>query len=136
MPTHNSKNGTTNNAKAGKEIAASKKQAKAPKAAESKKQAKAADGAEKAEKPSYLPLPDGTPDALVVKMLVQENPKRGASAQRFALYRDGMTVAAALAAGVQRADLRWDLAHGWIAVQPGKAAGGSKKQAKKAEANA
>jgi hypothetical protein len=112
-----------------------KKQAKpAADAKASKKQANAAEAADK--KPSYLPLPDGTADALRITMLVQENPKRGASAERFALYKDGMTVAQALEAGVQRADLRWDLAHGWISIAAGAAGKASKKPAKKATAEA
>lgn len=39
---------------------------------------------------------------------VVPNPKRGKSAERFALYRKGMTVAQALAAGLTRGDIAWD----------------------------
>lgn len=77
-------------------------------------------------KPAYAALPDGAADALTVRLLVDGNPKRGKSAARWDLYKDGMTVAAALDAGVLRADLRWDLAHGLIAVNAGGAAKVSK----------
>ncbi len=52
-----------------------------------------------------------------ISLLTKENPKRGASAVRFAIYKNGMTVEAFLAAGGTRADLRWDTAHGFIAVK-------------------
>ena len=45
------------------------------------------------------------------------NPKRGKSAERFTLYQDGETVAAALERGIKVADLRWDLAHDFIVLQ-------------------
>jgi hypothetical protein len=47
------------------------------------------------------------------------NPKvnGGAPAKRFAKYADGMTVAQAMAAGVTDADVRWDVAHEYIALQ-------------------
>jgi hypothetical protein len=51
-----------------------------------------------------------------VRVLVNENPKKGTSkaAQRFANYRNGMTVAEAVEVGLTRNDLRWDIAHGYI----------------------
>jgi hypothetical protein len=60
-----------------------------------------------------------------IKLLVTENPKRGKSRDRFALYQNGQTVeqfvARIVKAGnpvsVARADLRWDLGKGLIAVQ-------------------
>lgn len=54
-----------------------------------------------------------------IRVLVKENPKRKGTggAKRFALYRSGMTVAAALEAGVTRADLNWDAAHKFIEVK-------------------
>lgn len=63
--------------------------------------------------------------ASVIKVLTRNpdgtirNPKvaGGAPAKRFALYQDGMTVAQALAAGVTEADVRWDVAHEFIALQ-------------------
>lgn len=39
---------------------------------------------------------------------VDNNPKKGAAATRFAKYKEGMTVEEALKAGVQIGDLRWD----------------------------
>ena len=63
--------------------------------------------------------------ASVIKVLTRnpdgsiKNPKvaGGAPAKRFAKYADGMTVSAALAAGVTEADVRWDVAHEYIALQ-------------------
>jgi hypothetical protein len=60
-----------------------------------------------------------------IKLLVAENPKRGKSRDRFALHRDGQTVEAYIARSVKagntssiaRADLRWDVGKGLIAVQ-------------------
>jgi hypothetical protein len=55
----------------------------------------------------------------VVRLLVSENPKRAgtASHKRFALYRDGMTEAAYLAAGGTRGDLAWDVERKFIALE-------------------
>ena len=63
--------------------------------------------------------------ALVIELLVDKNPKRGASHSRFALYRDGMTVDAYVARCVEagcaerlaRADIRWDQNHKFIAIK-------------------
>jgi len=46
--------------------------------------------------------------------------KRGASRERFAKYRKGSTVAAVLATkgGPRRDDVRYDLGHGFIRLQP------------------
>lgn len=55
-------------------------------------------------------------DEQKIKLLVKANPKSGDSAKRFAKYKNGMTIAAALKAGVWRGDLRWDVGHGFIAV--------------------
>jgi hypothetical protein len=60
-----------------------------------------------------------------IKLLVEENPKRGASAARFALYRNGITVDGYIKKSVEagndaqtaRADLRWDVSHKFIALQ-------------------
>lgn len=50
---------------------------------------------------------------------VGENPKKPGSAShaRFALYRAGMTVAEALAAGVTKGDVRWDMERGHIKLE-------------------
>jgi hypothetical protein len=66
-----------------------------------------------------------TSDDKKIKILVTDNPKRGKSRDRFALYQNGQTVeqfvARIVKAGnpvsVARADLRWDLGKGLIAVQ-------------------
>lgn len=73
------------------------------------------------------------PDAAVIRVNLEmvnakgeiDNPKRGAAATRFALYRDGMTVGdyikAVTAAGgksaVATADLKFDVARNFIAIQ-------------------
>ena len=51
-----------------------------------------------------------------ITLLEESNPKRGDSRNRFGLYRDGMSIEAALAAGIRAADLRWDHAHGFIDI--------------------
>jgi hypothetical protein len=58
-------------------------------------------------------------EAAVISVLVDKNPKRESSdaGQRFALYKNGMTVGAALAAGVLRADISWDTRHGFISIK-------------------
>lgn len=47
---------------------------------------------------------------------VQENPKRPGSAayERYKLYRVGLSMDAAMAMGVTRADIRWDVQQGFI----------------------
>jgi hypothetical protein len=49
-----------------------------------------------------------------IKINVAENPKRGASAERFALYANGMTVEAYVAKGGTLTDVRWDAEHEFI----------------------
>ena len=44
------------------------------------------------------------------------NPKRGVSAERFNLYKNNMTVEAALQAGVRSGDLDWDVKHEYISI--------------------
>ena len=53
-----------------------------------------------------------------IKVLAEENPKREGSASfdRFALYRDGMSVAEYLDAGGRRPDLVWDCRYKFIAI--------------------
>jgi hypothetical protein len=48
------------------------------------------------------------------------NPKKAGSAtfERFAKYIDGATVADSLKNGVLSGDIRWDLAHGFIRIDP------------------
>lgn len=73
------------------------------------------------------------PDAAVIRVNPEQmttkgeliNPKRGAAATRFALYRDGMTVGEYIAAvtkagaksAVATADLKFDVARNFIAIQ-------------------
>lgn len=51
-----------------------------------------------------------------VTVLVKENPKRGASRDRFEGYTGSATVGEALAKGVTYADIAWDVGHGLISV--------------------
>jgi hypothetical protein len=59
-----------------------------------------------------------------IKLLVAENPKRGKSASRFALYKNGLTVdtyieksvAAGNTPALARADLKWDTERKFIAI--------------------
>ena len=57
--------------------------------------------------------------AHIVRMVVKSNPKMAGKgpAIRFALYQDGMTLDAAIKAGVTEADVRWDVAHAYIALE-------------------
>lgn len=61
------------------------------------------------------------PDNAVITLITpdKKNPKRQGSASydRFAAYKDGMTVKEAVAAGVLYADLSWDVGHGFIKVE-------------------
>ena len=54
----------------------------------------------------------------VIRLQAQENPKKEGtpSHERFALYRDGMTVAEYLEAGGWRSDLRWDSKREYIRI--------------------
>lgn len=59
---------------------------------------------------------EATTDARVIRILSETNPKRpGTSAhERFAKYRDGMTVAEFLRAGGTRGDISWDTERGFV----------------------
>lgn len=54
----------------------------------------------------------------VITLLIKHNPKRGKSADRFALYRDGMTVGEYVAAGGKRDDIPFDTKRNFIKVDP------------------
>ena len=58
-------------------------------------------------------------DIAKITLLVETNPKREGSAAhgRFGLYKTGMTVAAFLAAGGTRSDLRWDSARNFVRIE-------------------
>lgn len=47
----------------------------------------------------------------------ENNPKRGTAATRFNLYKDGMTLDQAVAAGIKPADIAWDSKKGWIRLE-------------------
>jgi hypothetical protein len=53
-----------------------------------------------------------------INLLVNENPKRGAAAERFARYVNGMSVEEARAVGITTTDIRWDVAHDHIQLDP------------------
>ena len=63
--------------------------------------------------------PRGVAETAVITLKVQGNPKRAGSKayDRFALYRDGMTVAEALDAGITTPDLVYDSKHGLVAIE-------------------
>jgi outer membrane biosynthesis protein TonB len=113
-------------APAAKKPATTKATAKpAPKAAESKAPAKkVADAkptpAKKAAKPEAAAKKPGRApnhgDDAKIKVLVKDNPKRGSAAERFALYKNGMTVGEYIDAGGKRPDISWDSKQGWIQV--------------------
>lgn len=75
----------------------------------------------KAAKPAKAPSAGGkrlfTEAGIITVLHKGENPKRGTAAERYALYRNGMTVAAYIAAGGQRRDVVWDQHQGWISVK-------------------
>jgi hypothetical protein len=50
---------------------------------------------------------------------IRPNPKRGASARRYAQYQLGMTANQAIAAGLTAADILWDLDHRFIVFKEG-----------------
>lgn len=62
---------------------------------------------------------DGKETGELVKLGPKNNPKRAgtASATRFALYKDGMTIEKAIAAGITASDISHDQKAGLIAVQ-------------------
>lgn len=51
-----------------------------------------------------------------IRLVVKQNPKKRGTkaAQRFELYRDGMTVKEVLNIGVTRGDIKWDFDHTFI----------------------
>jgi hypothetical protein len=78
--------------------------------------AKAAPAGEKVPRASRIA---GELEGKKLTILVPENPKREGSAShaRFALYKNGMTYEACLAAGITNGDVHWDLAHEFIAFK-------------------
>lgn len=99
----------------------------APEAAPTKKtRAKKTESTEPKE--AKEPAPRHNPEATItllknaegVQYGPENNPKRpgSASADRFALYRSGMTVKAAVEAGVKSEDISWDQRKGFIELTP------------------
>lgn len=80
--------------------------------------------AERAARPRTIVAPvsarDVTTDLRIIRVLAETNPKRrGTSAHdRFAKYRDGMTVAEFLRVGGTRGDLTWDQERSFIRLDP------------------
>jgi hypothetical protein len=87
------------------------------KSAAAKKTDPAPAAAPTAEKEKKFRLRNFKPDQ-VIKVLAEKNPKRAGSATagRFELYENGMTVEAALAAGITTADLDYDNKKGFISI--------------------
>jgi hypothetical protein len=56
------------------------------------------------------------PDDAKVTLLVEKNPKRGKSKDRFEAYFHASTVGEARKGGVTYADLAWDVGHGLIKI--------------------
>lgn len=56
-------------------------------------------------------------DGMKITVLAKENPKRAKAAERFALYKNGMTIAEYVAAGGLIADVRWDVRQEFISVK-------------------
>jgi len=52
-----------------------------------------------------------------IKILVEGNPKRGTAAERYALYKNGMTVGKYTELGGQLRDVTWDIKQGWISAE-------------------
>lgn len=63
--------------------------------------------------------PRGMDKEATISLLVEANPKKPSSASyaRFDLYEDGMTVAQAIEAGITTADIKYDIAKGFISVE-------------------
>lgn len=56
-------------------------------------------------------------DSMKITVLVKENPKRAKAAERFALYKNGLTIGEYIAAGGTLADIRWDVKQSFISVK-------------------
>ncbi len=97
--------------------------AKAPKAPKGEKAAKAPKAPKEPKAPRVSRLKAQYPDDAKFTLLVEGNPKRGASKDRFEAYikaaGEGKTglIKDAVAGGVTYADLAWDVGHGLISVE-------------------
>lgn len=56
-------------------------------------------------------------DSMKITLIAKENPKRAKAAERFALYKTGMTIGDYIAAGGTMADVRWDVKQNFISVK-------------------
>lgn len=110
---------TENNAQTAKsalDLTPPGKAPKAPKAPNGVKEPKAAKEPAAPKEPRVSRFAKLYPNEAKVTLLVKENPKRGASKDRFDGYTGSATVGEALAKGVTYADLAWDVGHGLIKV--------------------
>ena len=75
--------------------------------------------AEKAKTRAGVRGPKGVALTSVITLLAGANPKRPTSKayERFAAYKDGLTVQQALDSGLTTPDLAYDAAHGYIAIE-------------------
>jgi len=76
--------------------------------------------AKRQDPPRQNAEPVNSRDSRKITLLVAGNPKHGKAKARFALYRDGMTVAAYRAAVGERqgsADIRWDARKNYIRIE-------------------
>lgn len=77
----------------------------------------------KGKKAAFIPEKSGPGrksafnDSMKITLLVKENPKRAKAAERFALYKNGLTIADYVAAGGTLADVRWDTKMNFISVK-------------------
>lgn len=120
-PTSTGEPAMTEDVKPKKNPAPAKKAAEKPaakKASEKPAAKPAAKKVEAAEPGARGRAPNIAGDAKI-KLLVEKgtNPKRGTAAERFALYKNGMTVDEYIAAGGKRADVNWDVGQGFIEVK-------------------
>lgn len=56
-------------------------------------------------------------DDMKITVVVKENPKRAKAAERFALYKNDMTIGGYVKAGGTMADIRWDVKQNFISVK-------------------
>ena len=56
-------------------------------------------------------------DDMKITVVAKENPKRAKAAERFALYKNGMTIGEYVKAGGTMADIRWDVKQNFISVK-------------------
>lgn len=82
------------------------------------KKGKKAEAAPTAPKTTRAPRNNGPKVAgdAKITLLRKDNPKRGASADRYKLYKSGMTVDDYVKAGGFRADIAWDMEREFIKV--------------------